>query len=354
MILTELSHKSQIRTVPSQRPGERSATFHGYHAAVLGLILLLVVPAHVASSPSYEHGSEPSVAGNHARPEVASEKELRDATPPEILRGGPPRASYPSDAYSTTSPGLGILLRSAIDHHNFPAAWAAGYQGQGVNVAVVDQGIDFGHPDLNGSFAVEGNATSPYAGWPLAFDPKSMGAYLKTGFTDGTSYANTSLTGPGPFEITHTIKVDGTNDFGESERIGADPLDNSGGSPGGNKQDYDLTDLYATRDANRWYFGFSGYLRQANDSYVLLLDVDNETGGTTTVPAGKLADTNTSATDIVTDIAFSPTGLQIATVSADRFLRVWDRAGRVIFAAMRPFVVSVRPGSSTSSLAVVP
>ncbi|TLZ58322.1 MAG: hypothetical protein E6K17_01180, partial [Methanobacteriota archaeon] len=50
------------------------------------------------------------------------------------------------------------------------------------------------------------------------------------------------------------------------------------------------------------------------------------------MPVGKFADTNTSAMDIVTDIAFSPNGQQIATVSADRYLRVWDRTGRVLFA----------------------
>ena len=93
----------------------------------------------------------------------------------EIASGTAPKAYYPSDAYHPTSAvGPVPLLRSAIDRHNFPVVWAQGYRGQGVNVAVIDQGVDFGHPDLNGSYAVEGNATSPYYQWPLAFDPKSM------------------------------------------------------------------------------------------------------------------------------------------------------------------------------------
>ncbi len=316
-------------------PGERGSLVRASVTLVIAIVAVIVLPAHA----SIAGGSSSALAGNLPPSHPASTSgssadfgEIRSA--PGIPWEPAPRAAYPSDRYTTMSrSGPVPHLRSAIDRHNFPAVWAQGYQGQGVNVAVVDQGLDFGHPDLNGSYAVEGNATSPYYQWPLAFDPKSMAAYLGTGRTEGTSYANTSVTGPGPFEITHTITVDGTNDFGESERMGTDSRDNSGGAAGGDKQDFDLTDLYATRDANRWYFGFNAYLRQANDSYVLLLDLDNETSGTTTVPAGKLADTNTSASDIVTDIAISPSGLQIATVSADRYLRVWDRTGQVIFAA---------------------
>ncbi|HLE45492.1 MAG TPA: S8 family serine peptidase [Thermoplasmata archaeon] len=256
---------------------------------------------------------------------------------PELPAGSPPQPRYPSDEFRTASGGPGPVpsLSSAIDRHGFPAAWAQNLRGQGVTLAIVDNGVDFGHPDLNASYAIETNPASPYVGWPLAFDPKSMAAFLGTGLTDGTWYANTSRSGAGPFEVTHTIKVDGTNDFGEAERAGTDPRDNSGGAPGGDKLDYDLTDLYVTRDENRWYLGFSAYLRESNDTYVLLLDLDNETGGTTTVPGGKLADTNTSATDIVTDVAFSPNGQMVATVSADRYLRVWERStGRILFSGV--------------------
>ncbi|TLZ70561.1 MAG: hypothetical protein E6K10_07530 [Methanobacteriota archaeon] len=298
---------------------------------ILALVVLMVLPAHGASSasplPADIHFPSRVATGQTERPSPESHSD-----PPGFPLGAPPKALYPSDGFHTDSSGPALDLRSAIDRHNFPAAWAQGYRGGGVNIAVVDQGLDFGHPDLDTSYAVEGNTSSPYYGWPIAFDPKSMGTYLQTGATDGTWYANTTRLGPGPFEVTHTIKVDGTNDFGEAERMGTDSRDNSAAAAGGDKQDYDLTDLYATRDAKRWYFGFSAYLRQSNDTYVLLLDTDNETGGTTTVPAGKLADTSTSATDIVTDVAFSPSGQQVATVSADRFLRVWDRSGQVLFA----------------------
>src|SRR6267143_1101486 len=342
------SHKSLIRTALSQR-GERGALSRASVPLVLAIAFLSVLPVHLVAMAGVP--SHPPVVPAQGPPELTSARD--DGAPSygpaiEIASGTTPQAFYPSDGYRTASAvGPVPLLRSAIDRHNFPVAWAQGYRGQGVNVAVIDQGVDFGHPDLNASYAVEGNASSPYYQWPIAFDPKSMATYLKTGLTEGTWYANTSITGRGPFEITHTIKVDGTSDVGESERVGTDARDTSSGSPGGNKVDYDLTDLYATRDAKRWYFGFSAYLKSSNDTYVLLLDLDNETGGTTTTPGGKFADTNTSATDIVTDVAFSPNGLQIATVSADRYLRVWDRTGRVLFAvpahAAKPSSVAWSP-----------
>lgn len=41
-------------------------------------------------------------------------------------------------------------------------AWAAGYTGEGVNIAVLDSGIDFAHPDLNGLQARVVDSSSPY------------------------------------------------------------------------------------------------------------------------------------------------------------------------------------------------
>src|SRR5437773_3523867 len=241
---------------PMATPGERGGLVRASVALIFAIVIVMVLPVHAAATggPANTMAGLPPLRPLAHPPAPIEHSTIAPA--PDLPMGPTPRASYPSDQYSTLSgPGPHPLLRSAIDRHNFPAVWGQGYQGQGVNVAIVDQGLDFGHPDLNASYATEGNATSPYYRWPLAFDPKSMAAYLATGRTEGTSYANTSVTGPGPAEITHTITVDVTNDFGESERMGTDPRDNSAGAPGGDKQDLDLTDLYATRDANRWYFG---------------------------------------------------------------------------------------------------
>jgi len=57
-------------------------------------------------------------------------------------------------------------------------AWAKGYRGQGVKVAVLDSGTDMAHPDLTGTWATVQDPESPYNGWPMAFDPFSMLLYV--------------------------------------------------------------------------------------------------------------------------------------------------------------------------------
>src|SRR2546426_539565 len=62
----------------------------------------------------------------------------------------------------------------------------------------MDSGTDFGHPDLQGTFARDTNASSPYFDWPMAFDPNSMSSYLLGGLTFPTApsswYVDTSFT----------------------------------------------------------------------------------------------------------------------------------------------------------------
>ena len=58
--------------------------------------------------------------------------------------------------------------------HGANAAWEMGYSGEGLIVAVADTGVDFGHPDLNGTQARVEYDNSTYRGWPLMFDHNSM------------------------------------------------------------------------------------------------------------------------------------------------------------------------------------
>jgi len=232
------------------------------------------------------------------------------------------------------------------DRHGFAWPWSQGIQGGGVNVAVVEDGVDIAHPDLSGRQAVVNDPTSPYVGWPIAHDPVSMSRYLATNETAGTWFANTTESGQGPFEEQHTIVVDGTNDFGVTEQRGVpDTRDNTAGSPGGNKEDFDVTDLYATRDADNLYFGFSSYPGAHNVSFALLIDVDNDTTGSPTLPEGKLVDTNTAHADAVNDVAFSADGTRVATAGSDRVVRIWSTSGTLeqTLLGHQGFVAQSRP-----------
>lgn len=57
--------------------------------------------------------------------------------------------------------------------HKAEAAWNRGFTGEGVTVAVIDDGIDPAHPDLMGTQKLITDPASPYAGWPMVFSPLS-------------------------------------------------------------------------------------------------------------------------------------------------------------------------------------
>ena len=81
--------------------------------------------------------------------------------------------------------------------HGANDAWERGYTGEGMVVAIADTGVDFGHPDLNGTQARVGYQNSPYLGWPLMLDHNSMYHWLVDGEAypqADTWYANTSAT----------------------------------------------------------------------------------------------------------------------------------------------------------------
>ncbi len=177
-------------------------------------------------------------------------------------------SSVPISPAADSSTPVSPADADAVLTHDVQAAWADGYTGSGINVAVVDSGVDFSHPDLIGTEAIapavghavnrtviaanggetsiylpnfdiingtvmlfntmgalmdntsysvnltsgevifttplaEGDVikatydyNSPYADWPVAFDPYSMTKYFKNdGSLDGSwGYADTSTT----------------------------------------------------------------------------------------------------------------------------------------------------------------
>jgi hypothetical protein len=135
-----------------------------------------------------------------AEVEAARQKaaELRQTAFENVQRrsprdGEPDGAAAPEGVNQPSAPSMpeGITAPDdwyGVDLIGAKAAWAKGYTGEGVNIAILDSGVDFGHPDLDGTQAVYEDG--PYEGWPIALDPRSMRSHYYYGYDSWTNYYN--------------------------------------------------------------------------------------------------------------------------------------------------------------------
>lgn len=172
------SRKSVILVTNHSRRGVAAASVRG------GPLRFTTITANAAQVSKYA-----------ARADVAAV--LPDVPPQPIGMPdlGPPPAL--AAAFSPTA-SLPVLPQTwgAKSVHRVSEAWALGYTGQGVTVAIVDEGVDFGHPDLQGRQARVRDPNSPYFGWPMALDPYAMNAYATRGRYFG-GYVRTTTTATG-------------------------------------------------------------------------------------------------------------------------------------------------------------
>ena len=85
-------------------------------------------------------------------------------------------------------------------------AWEMGYTGSGVKVGIIDGGIDFATPDLIGTQARISDVNSPYDGWPIVIDLKSLSSYQQGILGYGSQYADTASTDVKGYNVTGTSK----------------------------------------------------------------------------------------------------------------------------------------------------
>lgn len=121
-------------------------------------------------------------------------------------------AAHALTAVPAASEAVAPQMVQVADIHNATDAHAKGYTGKGVVAAVVDSGVDFGNPDLQGTQArISGG---PYDGWPFAYHTLSGFYYaLDSSLTLGP---DTYWDAAGNTWYVHTLPIEGANCDGDT------------------------------------------------------------------------------------------------------------------------------------------
>jgi hypothetical protein len=119
---------------------------------------------------------------------------------------------------ATTGSGRGMGpagWHDVADGHGAREAWQMGFKGSGVRVAVLDSSVDFAHPDMQGTVAVN-PTSSPYAGWAQIYDPYANYNYMLESTNPDPTAPKASQLGVGGFVQLYqsaAVKADGTACF---------------------------------------------------------------------------------------------------------------------------------------------
>ncbi|GGB72254.1 S8 family serine peptidase [Fictibacillus barbaricus] len=87
-----------------------------------------------------------------------------------------------------------VTLEQSVPQIGAPTAWAAGYNGKGVKVAVLDTGIDSNHPDVKGSII----KTNNFTGDPDSIDHHGHGTHVASTIAGSGAASGGKLKGVAP------------------------------------------------------------------------------------------------------------------------------------------------------------
>ncbi len=198
--VAEAARRSQLDKVRGERGrilgelarlGIRANPRHSYEEALNGFAL--TVPADQIALIA----AIPGVAGIYADPEVL-----------------PDQAPLGEEGVPTEAPEL----TESVPAIGAPAVWARGYRGEGRLVAILDDGVDYTHPDLGGCLGTGCKVVGGYDFVDLDGDPQEA-----PGDYHGTHVAATAagLKGVAPGARILAVRVLGTNSTGKPSNLSA-------------------------------------------------------------------------------------------------------------------------------------